>query len=589
MTSIPQNPSLNKSSKVALIGLDCGVSSYAETQSFIAWKLRREGCDIVRFGCAAMLDTCISINSTGKVALSANERDQICERCRGAQRDITAGSVFEVNDKDEIAGGDASSYLDELKRRLASSNKVSEVLDMDYTGLPLCRIAFFDFSIVTKLGPDSILDLQSINRFIAGVRDLVKLYHAFERFRKQYDVTHIVYVNGNYTQNTLARHVFESKGVICLSIEPQLTSQHMLNRVMLVPDRLSLHPEGLLQSEANYLSANVNYLSDIQSVLKNFGARIEGMEFNAYTSLKGQDIADEDAKRFGKFLEIYKRVHSFFLSSEDELTPHIITHGASMMPDPNPFGPYRTQLEFTSYLLKAAASHSEIGFVIRLHPRMAANKRDHFESEEHVRYKTLMAEINIPENVFVLYGDSKISSYFVISKSDLVIVSWSTIGLEALLLGTPVVSVFPYYLMYPLSAFTHQPTNYTDMVEALFTNSRFGVADERKLLEWVSMAYEGQFFATTAPRGERGILGRIYRISLRVSKRTGMYGFLAWLVDFIFLNRVILDQEYLLQQKKKVPKKASTHLGSANKLLIEYRKKCHHVLHDYGQRVFHGN
>ena len=584
MTSFGQNNGLEKTVKVAIICLDGAVPLYADTLSFIAWKLQSKGVDVIRFGCNGILETCTSINSTGKTGLSGSEKERICQRCRTAQQEIITKTSFEVNEKDEIADKIAVHFLDEVKKRLASS-RVADVLDMSYAGLPLCRIAFFDYSIVTKLAPGSVLDAPSADRFVAGVNDLIKLLHAFERFRKQHEVTHIVYVNGNYTQNTLARHIFGEKGVICLSVEPQLTSQHVLNHVMLAPDRLSLHPEGLFHYDVGNLTIDKNKLADIQNVLANFGARIKGADFNAYTSLDGESVASEEVGRFENFLKTHKRITSFFLSSEDELTPHIITHGISEVANPNPLGPYRTQLEFTTYLLEEAASHPEVGFVIRLHPRMAANKRDQFESEEHRRYKSLLAELNVPENVLVLYGDSKISSYFVISESDLVVISWSTIGLEALLLGVPVISAFPCYLMYPLTMLSKQPINQGEMERALFSNSNFGVTDDKKLLAWMSMAFEGQFFVTAAPRGRGGMLGKLYRVVYRISEKTGMLGIIYWLVNAFLLRQVVIDSERLLHRKEKETSGGEDFQKASRQLLTGYRNKYQQLLGAYGLKI----
>lgn len=585
MANFAQKNGLDKTVKVAIICLDGAVSLYADTLSFIAWKLRDKGTDVIRFGCDGVLQTCTSLNSTGKTGISGSERESICQRCRTAQQKIITKASFEVNERDEIAGENAVRFLDEVRKRLASSNRVADVLDMSYAGLPLCRIAFFDYSIITKLAPKSNLDAISADRFIAGVNDLIKLIHAFERFRKQYDLTHIVYLNGNYTQNTLARYIFGEKGVICLSVEPQLTSQHVLNHVMLAPERLTLHPEGLFHFNVGDLPSDKNELANTQNVLANFGARIKGADFNAYTSLDGQAIATEEVRRFEKFLKTHKRITSFFISSQDELTPHIITHGISEVANPNPLGPYRTQFEFTTYLLEEAASHPEVGFVIRLHPRMAANKRDHFESEEHRQYKSLLAGLNVPENVLVLFGDSKISSYFVISESDLVVISWSTIGLEALLLGVPVISAFPCYLMYPLTMLSKQPINQEEMERALFSDSNFGVADDKKLLGWMSMAFEGQFFVTAAPRGQGGMLGKLYRVVYRIAKKAGMLGIIYWLVNTFFLRQVVIDSERLLHRRENESSGAESYQMASQQLLTAYRDKCAQLLEEYGQKI----
>lgn len=585
MTKIPKNEELDKTAKIAIICLDGAVSVYSETLEFIAWKLRHEKINVIRFGCSSMLWTCTSINSEGFIELTEQDRFRICERCRAGQRSISTGVIFEINDEDGVINEKSVLFLEELSKRLFSKGKVSDVLDMEYNGLPLCRIAFFDFSILAKVGPEADLDVQLGERFIAGVRDLMTLLHAFERFWQLHVVTHIIYVNGNYTQNTLARYFFAKKGVICLSMEMQPTSQHVLNRVMIADDRMILHPEGLFNGEVTRLPFNGNNVQNTLNVLKHFGARIEGSDFNAYTTLDEKTVAIEEVDLLGRFLKKYNRIHSFFLSSEDELLPHIVTHGNLQGQDPNLLGPYRTQMEFTSYFLKQVSHYPEIGFIIRLHPRMAKNKRDHFESKEHIRYKNLLAESALQENILILRGDSKISSYYLVSISDLVVISWSTIGLEALLLGVPVISAFPYHLMYPLSLFSCQPTNQLEMKKALFSISHFGKSEDTKLLAWISMAFEGQFFATTAHRGKGGISGKIYRISYRLSKIIRSYDLLAWTVNFLFLRNIVFDHKYLFRMKDEHLSKILTQTGLSEKLIKKYRDKSLFSLKCYGNRL----
>lgn len=574
-----------KIGSVAVICLDGAVSMYADSLSFVAWKLRREGMDVVRFGCEGVLDTCTSINSTGMTDLVAADKEIICRRCRAAQREIAARNAVRAGRNDTAYDGEALQFLAEVGRRLGSSGKAAEVLDMTYRGYPLCQIAFFDFSIVTKLAFDTALRTDSIQRFIAGVRDLITLLNAFERVSKAHNLSHIVYVNGNYTQHTLARSYFGQRGVVCLSVEPQLTSQHALNRIMLAPGRLVLEPDGLYPEAAQTSRPLSGSIKDAAGVLKNFGARIRGADFNAYTSLDGQLIAAPEVDRLKNFLSRHARIHSFFLSSQDELVPHIITHGVSSVSDANPLGPFRNQLEFTTYLMRLAAQCSDVGFVIRLHPRMAANKRDRFESEEHIRYRDLLASEEIPENVLILFGDSKVSSYYVISKSDLVIVSWSTIGLESLLLGVPVIAAFPGYLMYPIERFVRQPTNRKEMEALLEGKAQSARLDDLALITWMSMAFEGQFFATAAPRGLGGIYGKAYRVLYRLAKKTGAYRLLAEVINRLFLREVKVDPQRLLHTAH--GKFLGQEIGADDliDLLREYRKTNCRLLDEYDRRI----
>jgi hypothetical protein len=216
---------------------------------------------------------------------------------------------------------------------------------------------------------------------------------------------------------------------------------------------------------------------------------------------------------------------------------------------------------------------------------MAVNKRDPFESEEHLRYKCILTEQEIPKNVLILFGDSKVSSYFIINESDLVIISWSTIGLEALLLGAPVISAFPNYLMYPLASFSKQPETQAEMEKAMFGNSNFGEPQNARLLSWVGLAFETQFFATTAPRGRGGVFGKLYRGIYKLVKRVGGYQALAGAVDAVFLRNVKLEHERLF-----VKKQSNTLHGRINEYLVtgmlrRYRKKYRNQLAEYGSEI----
>lgn len=518
---------------VVLLCWDSDVYLYAETMRFMAWKLRQDGFHVTRFGCASALQACISITSGGLTA----DREATCRRCRSAQTRIDADVVFNVLDEDRELPSDAERFFGIVRTSILHQGNVGGVLELAYAGIALCRIAFFDFAISTKLTPESTLNDESVKKYLSGVRDLLILLRAFQRMSVDNDPDMLVFINGNYSQHTLARAYFGARRVACFSVEPQLTSQHVLNRIMLTPERLALHPEGLFpRPKAEEPITSIN-LFDVRALLEAFGARIRGADFNAYTSLDPSGGAANDLRDLDVFVRAHARVHAFFLSSEDELTPHVVTHKVASGVDQG-LGAYRSQFEFTAWLIREAARHPDIGFVIRLHPRMAANKRDNFEAPEHVRYRNLLATSHVWPNVKVLYGDSTVSSYYVIARSDMVIVSWSTIGLEALLLGTPVVSAFPRYLMYPLDSFSRQPEGIAEFERAVFSSSDYGVARDDRLLLWMCNAYEGQFFSTAAPRTRGGLWGKMYRIFYRATGSRFFYGILAKLINLVFLRRV---------------------------------------------------
>jgi hypothetical protein len=564
----------NEMPTVGLVTFDSYVGMYAETLRYVSWKLQHLGCKVVRVGCDGVLGACTSFNSLGDRVIDSNTKEEICRVCKGAQLKIPADHINNVGSDQSLIEQDAIDFLNRVESKLKTHLAVSAVLEMNYQQLPLCKIAFFDFAIALKVSQVSLLNESAISRFMLGLRDLLILREHFEFFLQQNQLTHVVYINGNYSLNTLIRILCTKKKVVCLSIEPQLTSQHILNYVLLKKDRIELSPEALLTANSE---SNINPAC-LSGVLNNFGARITGGDFNAYTSLG--DVCDQnETAKIIIFFDSHPRVHSFFMSSEDELVPHIVTHDFSNELDEEYRTAYSNQFEFIQYFIAEAEKNPDIGFIVRLHPRMAVNKRDLKESLEHQRYKKLLDQVIVAPNVLIIYGDSKVSSYYLIGKSNLVIVSWSTIGLEAMMMGVPVVSVFPNTLMYPLVKFSGHPQNFDELKIALFSSSKYGVADDIKLFNWVSMAHEGQFFKTLAPRGLGGRASRLYRLIYRLVDKLGIYNLFAQLMDKIWCRDIIFSDELLLTKRTK--EQQSLNNVSSRMLINLYRTKVKKMLNRY--------
>ena len=241
-------------------------------------------------------------------------------------------------------------------------------------------------------------------------------------------------------------------------------------------------------------------------------------------------------------------------------------------------------MDFTEYLINKANNNKKIGFIIRLHPRMAPNKRQDFESIEHTRYKDLFEKIDIPENVFIIYGDCAVSSFYIIAKSSLIIVAWSTIGLESLLLGKQVIVAFPYRAGYPISSLSKQPKNKSAFEIALFEKSLYGIPKDMKLLSWIQHAYDSQYFVTTAPRNTQRFMGRFYELSYKFIELIGLYHLLALLVNLLFNNRVKLDPKILYRKNLIKKPFAKLRMLILENELRKYRKKNLQNVLDYGEK-----
>jgi hypothetical protein len=493
---------------IGILMLDGAIAMYADTLRYLAYEMKREGIKVKLVGCAGGLSTCISLRSNfqGK-PLSAEKRAETCRACQKAQTELGASSrrVFEP----ELDAASAA-LLKDVESKLREEDTLERVVEGPDAD-DICKIAFFDFSVSHKINLSIRLSAEQKADFLDEVTDLLALRRYLEKVAASQSLDALLYINGNYSQNQLAFRVFARHGTPCLSVEPQITSSSARNAVMLVPERIKLLPTALAGIDENRpLSAN-----DFSGVLAHFLARIAGNEFNAYTRLSADHASLTESRAIKDFFDRYGDVRTFFLSSEDELYAHEVVFGLSLGPE--------SQFELLRRFLAAAALHPGIGFVVRLHPRMAANKRNHFFSSEHTRYAELLSQQRVPDNVLVLLGDCPISSYYIASKSSLVIVSWSTIGLETLLLGRPTIALFPERLMYPIIAFNGQPMDRAEIFALAFAKKIEVLVRTIPLLNWVAYAYQRQFTPVPVPRSSNPYFSsRLYTWAFNRAKRYGL-------------------------------------------------------------------
>ena len=536
---------------VGLLSFDGAVDMYIQTLKFVSWNLKKNDYKILKIGCDEGLEKCTSFNSLSHSYLEKIGKKNICNLCKNSQSKTYFNYQYDLKKSNIKLIKKESDFLRIVKIKLDKSNRAKDVISMKYKNHLLNKIAFFDFSIKEKVNLETKLSNDLKTKFLLGIKDQIILLKNLEILNKKFKLDYLIYINGNYSLNTLARNFFSKKGIKCLSIEIQPSTQKFLNKITIVENASFFHPEYLYKKMSTKESIRNISLRDGKNILNSFEKRIKGEEFNAYTSLNKDKLVNYDLDSINIFINKFQRIHSFFLSSEDEIAAHESSFSINKKIKKNLdyFPNFKSQEEFTKYLINEANSHKKTGFIVRLHPRMAPNKRQNFESIEHQKYKTLFQKIEIPKNIFIVYGDNKVSSFYIIAKSNLVLTSWSTIGLEALLLGKQVITIFPYRCGYPILDLSKQPKNKEEFCKSIFKKSSYGIPIDKKLMSWTHNAYDSQFFVTTTPRNTLKTKGRIYSIIYKLIIILGLYEILASIVNILFNRKLKPDKKLLFKKE----------------------------------------
>jgi len=98
---------------------------------------------------------------------------------------------------------------------------------------------------------------------------------------------------------------------------------------------------------------------------------------------------------------------------------------------------FDSQIEWLEALQAFAASRDDLQIVVRVHPREGTKKRTGI-SEHLTQMKSAFAEPM--QDVIIVWPDDPASSYDLMELADVVLVAWSSMGLESFRVGVPVLS-----------------------------------------------------------------------------------------------------------------------------------------------------
>lgn len=571
--SLYQAVMMNKNSSIVLnLTFDGIVRLYAETNAFFISKLASDAeISTIQLGCNGALRACTSINSLKLISSSlGSQKDSICQNCIRGQSLTKAQKRFVVQDN---LSEDQREWLSDLRVQLENRQSTNNILSMKYHGLEVNKIIFYDWSSLFKLQSLDAIDESHVDRFMEGAHDFFCIFNSLHEVCKTSHIKYLLYVNGNYSLNTAARLIVKGYGINSFSIESQPFSNHFFNKATIFPDRMKLSNSGL-HGSVNFRPPKAEDIKEILGILRD---RILGIEYNAYTSIKKSPALESELKRLGEFIDAFENIHVYFAHSQDEVIPHMVTHGYK---DPSILGAneFNSQEHFFLWLINNAHKSPNVGFIVRLHPRMAPNKRENLESDEHKRIMALINHHAIPSNLLFITADSLISSYYLMLKSTMVIIGWSTVGIEALCLGKSVISIFPKSSMYPIEYFSVQP-NRSELKQSILNGGEFR-AKFKELGVWIANAYELQFFQVPVLRSTDGVflllLAKIINVLNRIPR------FMLWVFSDIKFStsQSGISAKLRLQNVSKVDPSLTN--DQISEIFINHKSECISLLNGYG-------
>jgi glycosyltransferase involved in cell wall biosynthesis/GT2 family glycosyltransferase len=155
---------------------------------------------------------------------------------------------------------------------------------------------------------------------------------------------------------------------------------------------------------------------------------IHDREFGKNTGWYSWSKDKIEVQNLKRILEIeeYKRIYTFFTSSDDEMAAFREWSGI-----------YSSQNEFIEELISFFKNKLEYKLIIRIHPNTGKTKGNKKENSQFLEYVEAIRS-DLSQNITIVKPEDDINSYQLIEMSDLVITYFSTISIESVVRNTPV-------------------------------------------------------------------------------------------------------------------------------------------------------
>ena len=399
-----------KGAPVAFFKASTGIDDLSWNSGFhllASWAFRLQGIPVVYFACEAGMSHCVlgtnreNIHKAPPCKSCVYQSGTLYKNVPTFERSNVGHSVSSVSWFD---------YQSDMKLATAiSSLSLQDLTTFEWQNIPLGALCLPGLRWILRV--HNLNDDQATRYLLREY--ILSAWNVAQKFSNFLDETNpraVIMFNGQFFPEATARYIAQKRGIRAVTHEVGLqpasaffTDGEATAYPIAIPESFELNAEQNAKLDA-YLAKR--FQGDFS---------MAGIKF--WADMKGLDEAFlAKAARFKQIVPIFTNV--IFDTSQ----PHANTVFSDMF-------------AWLDLVLEGIKSHPETLFVIRAHPDETRTRK---ESRETVQGWVEANGVDKLENVVFVAPKETLSSYELIQKSKFVMVYNSTIGLEASLIGKPV-------------------------------------------------------------------------------------------------------------------------------------------------------
>jgi hypothetical protein len=417
--------------KVILFSPFANIWEHSFPESLVAEGLTNRGASVLTVRCGTMYQThCIAMSAAGISAdAPLKVRQQVCVACIKRRDLLDTTLPFASVVLDELV--DPADRAEALAARASVTIDSWTEFEVD-GGVPIGRYAAYEFLLDNKIvGTDVPASLWP--DYLNKLEQSVVTYFASKRLLAEQHPDRVLVYNRLYAVNHAFCEAAKKLGITTYTLQG---GGHIVRRgetMTMFRDTESLDEVFRTSAWAKYRTAPIGG-AEVSLVSEHFAGLLQANSAFAYSSAFEASAPDELRKRFG--VPDGARVLLVPMSSEDEVNAARL---ADVLPATSSTASlFADQFEWIAYLLEFAASHPDLHFIIRLHPRMFPNKRENVLSP--IVGKIMAKLEHLPDNVSLNLPSDDVSIYDIMQIVDVLLNFRSSAGSELAAFGIPVVA-----------------------------------------------------------------------------------------------------------------------------------------------------
>jgi hypothetical protein len=440
-----------------------------------SWALRLKGIPVAYFACNSGMSKCVLGTNRDDV-----HNDMPCKSCVYQSRTLYTGiqenKYTGKSDWQSDLRGSSVTWFDyqpdsQLATRLENLS-VPDLMTFEWEGIPLGALCLPGLRWILRI--HHLSDDENTRYLLREY--ILSAWNVAQKFSKFLDETNprsVVVFNGQFFPEATARHIAQKRGIRVITHEVGLqpasaffTDGEATAYPIHIPDEFELNDEQNAKLD-EYLARR--FQGDFTMAGIKFWADMKGLD----------EVFLQKAAQFKQIVPVFTNV--IFDTSQ----PHANTVFEDMF----------DWLDLTLGLIR---EYPETLFVIRAHPDELRVRKS---SRETVAAWVEANHVNKEPNVIFIAPNETLSSYELIQKSKFVMVYNSTIGLEASIMGTPVLCAGrARFTQYPTVFFPQTIEEVRSKMKEFVDAERIEVPAEFKRNARRFLYY--QLFRTSLPFGE---------------------------------------------------------------------------------------